>query len=73
MEFITVDYINQVKERIMPFLVFIAVPCFFWWCSVIIGIAKGIFNAFFTIVDEDDLKTLSSPTNKDSYDGDYLD
>lgn len=73
MEFITVDYIDQVKERILPFVIFVAVPCFFWWCAVIIGTIKGTFNAFFTIVDEDDIKPIDNPKKRDSYDGDYLD
>ncbi len=70
MEFITVDYIDQVKERIMPFLLFVAIPCLFWWLSVIKGLIKGINFAFFTIVDDEPAESL--PKQKDDYDGDYL-
>lgn len=65
MEFITVDYIMQVKERAMPFIYFVFFPCLWWWCHFIIRVVKSIFGLFFTIQYEPDPK-------KDDYDGDYL-
>lgn len=71
MEFITVDYIEQVKHRIMPFVLFVGIPCFFWWLFQLKVLVKGIFGLFFTIVDDEPVQPLKKPL--DNYDGDYLD
>lgn len=70
MEFITVDYIEQVKHRIMPFVIFVGIPCFFWWLFQLKVLVKGIFGMFFVVVDDEPVKPLKKPL--DDYDGDYL-
>lgn len=44
MEFITVDYIEQVKDRILPFVIFVFVPCAVWWFRFIIGFLESLFS-----------------------------
>lgn len=40
MEYVTFDYIMEVKDKLKPFLVFIFVPCIAWWYNFIIGFFK---------------------------------
>ena len=54
MEYLTVDYIDGVKERILPFVYFIAIPCLWWWYRFIVEVFKSIFGLFFTIEYDDD-------------------
>lgn len=54
MEYLTVDYIDGVKERILPFVFFIAIPCLWWWYRFVIEVFKSILSLFFTIEYEDD-------------------
>lgn len=72
MEFITVDYIMQVKERAMPFIYFVFIPCIWWWYHFCIRVIKSILELFFTI--EYESVVDEKPVRKrDDYDGDYLD
>ena len=72
MEFITVDYIDQVKERIMPFLFFVAIPCLWWWFKFVSMVFWSIMEIFFTIEYETEVQDKPVPKKRDDYDCDFL-